>query len=57
MSAMGSFRNACAYLAVLAAALACAPAAAQPQKVLRYAFEIAETNFDPTRSATSTRTS
>jgi len=47
MSAMGSFRNACAYLAVLAAALACAPAAAQPQKVLRYAFEIAETNFDP----------
>ena len=47
MSGMGIFRNACASLAVLATALACAPAAAEQQKVLRYAFEIAETNFDP----------
>jgi ABC-type transport system substrate-binding protein len=30
-------------------ALTAAPALAQPQKVLRYAFEIAETSFDPQR--------
>src|SRR6185312_371604 len=38
------------FLAALAAAvlaLASMPAFAQPQKVLRYAFEIAETSFDP----------
>lgn len=29
------------------AALAAAPAAADPPKVFRYAFEIAETGFDP----------
>ena len=33
--------------ALLALALAAAPALAAPQKVLRYAFEVAETNFDP----------
>src|SRR5579859_4324100 len=40
------------FLAALVAALlafAAIPASAQPQKVLRYAFEIAETSFDPQR--------
>jgi len=34
-------------LLALALVLAGAPALAAPQKVLRYAFEVAETNFDP----------
>jgi ABC-type transport system substrate-binding protein len=37
-----------AYALVLAAALV-APAAAAPQKVLRYAFEVAETSLDPAK--------
>jgi ABC-type transport system substrate-binding protein len=35
--------------AAAALALACVPALAHAQKVLRYAFEIAETSFDPQR--------
>src|SRR6185437_12527980 len=40
-------RSFLAELAAAVLALASMPAFAQPQKVLRYAFEIAETSFDP----------
>jgi ABC-type transport system substrate-binding protein len=39
--------KAIALLAVAGAALAAQPAAAAPEKVLRYAFPVAETGFDP----------
>ena len=49
MAAMGSFRASWAALAIAAAALSSPALAADPNKVFRYAFEIAETSFDPHR--------
>jgi ABC-type transport system substrate-binding protein len=46
MAAMGSFRASCALFATLVTS-SCPALAADPDKVFRYAFEIAETSFDP----------
>ena len=47
MPAMGLLRLSCALLAITATALPWPAQAADPNKVFRYAFEIAETSFDP----------
>jgi hypothetical protein len=49
-------RLAAPFALALAALLAAEPAPAQ-QKVLRYAFPVAETGLDPARSTTSIRAS